>query len=178
MDLQIVETGNGGDLVKKTKDLLTIEGFQNMPYLAMFGGNVREDTPTRRIATQQNFDWWGNGLLMPNDQSLQFNSQTERALNTIALTSSGRALIEQAVAADLKFMKAFAQVAVAVSIVATDKLVIGVRLQKPDNLEQRDFIYIWDATLKELTLPYSAGNAPGVPPGNTGFDYNLDFNFI
>lgn len=177
MDVQVIETGNGGDLVKKPKDLLTIDGFQNMPYLAMFGGNVAEDTPTTRTPSQQNFDWWGNGLLMPNDASQQFNSQTERALNTIPLTSAGRARIEQAVIADLQFMKAFATVSVAVSIVATDKVVIGIRLVKPDNLEQVDQIYIWDATMKELSLPYQPGGKPGAITVN-GFDYFLNFNFI
>jgi len=40
MDLEIVETLNGGDLLIKNNDLSMIEGLQNMPYIGMFGGNV------------------------------------------------------------------------------------------------------------------------------------------
>ena len=39
-DLQIIENGDGGDAVLNGNDLSIIDGFQNMPYLGMFGGNV------------------------------------------------------------------------------------------------------------------------------------------
>lgn len=150
MDLELVLTGDGGDLIKTSKDLSVIFGFQNMPLLAMFGGNVKMSTPNTRIETEQDFSFWGNNLLMPQDTSIQFNSQTERALNTIALTSSGRALIQQAVENDLAFMKDFATVSVAVSIIDTDTVIIAIRLIQPDNLQQQNFVYIWSATRREL----------------------------
>jgi hypothetical protein len=179
MDLKVIESGgNGGDVVKTAKDLVVIEGFENMPYLAMFGGNLESSTPRGRLEGQQLFDFWGNNLVFPNNQSIQFNSETERALNNTALTSSGRVIIEQAVKADLKFMTDFVKVAVAVSIPTNDKVVIGVKLVQPDNLQSRQFVYIWDATRNELDLPYvpSTGAAPA--PGGEGFDYTLDFSFI
>ena len=37
MDLKLIETGNGGDLVKLGDNLELINGFQNMPYLAKIG---------------------------------------------------------------------------------------------------------------------------------------------
>lgn len=150
MDLQLVETGDGGDIVKKPKDLSVFFGFENMPYIAMFGGNVKQSTPITRLATEQDFSFWGNNLLHPGDNSIQFNSETERALNTIPLTSAGRILIEQAVKQDLKFMEDFAKVSIEVSIIATDVVVIGIRLQQPDNLQAQDFVYIWSATKQEL----------------------------
>ena len=58
MDLKLIETGNGGDLVKNSKDLEVIFGFQNMPYLALFGGNPGFSTPTQRPENSQAFDWW------------------------------------------------------------------------------------------------------------------------
>lgn len=175
MDLLITETFNGGDLIKKPKDLLTIEGFENMPYLAMFGGNLQADTPTLRLASEQAFDWWGNALLMGADQGLQFNSKTERILNQVSLTSNNRALIQQAVQDDLAFMRDFARVGVSVSILGTDRVLIAIRIIRPDNLEQRDFIYIWDSTLNELTVPYQPGS--GQPVLNEGFNYTLNFTF-
>jgi hypothetical protein len=180
MDLKVIEdAGNGGDLVRKGNDLSVIEGLQNMPYLAMFGGNVAANTTNKRIVTEQDFSWWGNAVLFPNNENIQFNSNTERILMTTPLTTRGRTLIEQAVKTDLLFMKEFCRVAVAVSIVATDKVVIGVRLQEPDNLQQRDFLFIWDATRSELTQIKDGnnGNAPA-PPSSDGFDYDLDFDFI
>lgn len=174
MDLKVIETGNGGDFVKVARDLVTINGFESMPYLALFGGNVAASSPNVRLETEQDFSWWGNSLLMPNDKTLQFNSDTERALNTIPLTSSGRVLIEQAVRRDLEFMREFAIVKVIVSIPATDKVIIGVRIEQPDNLQRRDFIFIWDATKNELDVPLipSVSGAPGT---QDGFNYLLDF---
>ena len=150
MDFEVVETGNGGDLVRKTKDLSVIEGFESMPYMAMFGGNLRASTPQTRIPTEEAFDYWANSLLWSNDSSLQFNSETERTLMNVALNSSGRVLIQQAIRKDLEFMRPFCEIGVVVSILSDDKVGIGIALRKPSNLQQKEFIYIWDATRREL----------------------------
>jgi phage gp46-like protein len=131
MDIALFETGNGGDLLLKGSDLAVYDGIQNMPYLAMFGGNVEQDT-RNRVTEEQSFDWWGNNLLMPSNQSIQFNSQTERVINTTALTSQGRVLIENAIKADLKFLQDLgAEVSVSVSITATDRIDVNVKIQQP-----------------------------------------------
>lgn len=174
MDLLIKETGDGGDFVRSKNDFKMIDGFQNMAYLAMFGGNTQASTPTQRIESQQAFDWWGNNLLMPNDQGLQFNSETERVLNKTPLNSSGRLLIEDAVRNDLKFMKEFGTVAVAVSIISDNRVAIGVQVGEPDNVQKREFIFLWDATLKELETVTDENSTVSVASGN-GFDYILDF---
>jgi len=150
MDLEVVETGNGGDLVKNPKDLSVINGFQNMIYLALFGGNVEASTPLVRIENEQAFDWWGNNLFFPNDASVQMNSETERTLNNVALNSSGCVLIEKTVKKDLEFMSDFATVTQEVTIVSTDRVKIEIKAVKLDNLQERVFIFIWDATDKEL----------------------------
>ncbi len=142
MDLQIIETGNGGDLAKNGNDLALVFSFENMPYLAMFGGN-KEAVTRPRIPTEQAFDWFGNSLFFINDQSIQFNSLTEKALDEIPLTSSGRILIENEIKKDLQFMQAFAEITVKTSIPATDTLLISIKIQEPDNLQAREFIYIW-----------------------------------
>lgn len=146
MDLQLIESLNGGDLVKTPKDLKVIYGLQNMPYLGLFGGNVEENTPDERIAGRQYFDWWGNNLLFPNDLSVQFNSNTERILNSVPLTSQGRVLIEEAVRSDLSFLRGIgeSEIRVAVSIVSDDRIIIAIEIG------QQISAYIWDATLQEL----------------------------
>lgn len=179
MDLKLKETFNGGDIVKATKDFVVIYGLGNMVYLALFGGNVEANTPQRRVSSEQNHDWWGNELLMNEDKGLQFNSDTERALITTPLTSAGRAQIQAAVARDLKHMKDFARVGISVAIIATDVVRIGVRVEEPDNLEARDFIFIWDATRGELVddLP-SRTISFALPISGNGLDYTLDFSLI
>lgn len=131
MDFQLFETGNGGDLLIKGSDVVVVDGIQNMPYLAMFGGNVEQDTKNK-ITEEQSFDWWGNNLLMPSNQSIQFNSRTERVINSTALTSSGRVIIENAIKDDLKFLSDFgAEVSVTVSITATDRIDVNIRISQP-----------------------------------------------
>lgn len=173
MDLALIENrGNGGDFVRKTKDLLVIEGFQNMPYLALFGGNKAASTPVKRIITEQAFDWFGNSLFIQLPAA-QMNSETERVLDNVALTSSGRVIIENSVKKDLAFMETFAVVTVVVTIPTVDKVRISITLRKPDNLQSKEFVYIWDQTKKELLDPYNPNNTPD--PVESGFDYFLDF---
>lgn len=151
MDLEVRETLNGGDLVKNPKDFSVINGFQNMIYFGLFGGNVEASTPLVRIPTEQAFDWWGNNLFFPNDTSVQMNSETERTLMNVALNSSGCVLIEKAIDKDLKFMADFATVTREVTIVSTDRVKIEIQIVRLDNLLERPFIFIWDATNMELT---------------------------
>ena len=153
MDVQVIESkGNGGDLVKTNKDIVTIEGLQNMPYIALFGGNVEASTPTERVESELAFDWWGNNLLLPNEPAPQFNSLTERTLQEVALNSARRIQIEEAIRKDLDFMSEFATVSVSASIISTDRVEILIRIQEPDNLEDNSFVFIWDATEQELTI--------------------------
>lgn len=176
MDLELVETLNGGDIIKTSKDVKVIEGFQNMPYLGMFGGNFEASTPKKRLATEQDFSWWGNNLFAPNNQAQWMNSQTERVLHNVALNSSGRQLIINAIKKDLEFMRSFCEIAVDVKIPATDVVLFAIRIRKPDNLQERDFIYIWDKTMSELTfIPELGGGS--IPARFKIFDFTFDFSF-
>lgn len=148
VDLKIIEEGNGGDIILTGKDFEQVAGFQNMPYIGLFGGN-HESTPVKRLESEQAFDFWGN-FLSPNDPSVQFNSLTERRLMEVALNSSGRIQIEQAVMKDLEFMKPFSGVDVSVSIEGIDRARIHIILTEPDNQERKEFIYIWDGTRQDL----------------------------
>jgi hypothetical protein len=132
MDLAVLETGNGGDLQLKGNDLAMVFGYENNVYLALFGGNVEQVTPPNRVPGTEDFSWWGNRLLMPSNQSNQFNSITERTLKTTPLTSAGRLIIENAVKKDLEFMAAFAKVKVDVVIVATDVVNINIETRQLD----------------------------------------------
>jgi hypothetical protein len=154
MDLRIIETGNGGDVLLSGNDLAVDYTFETMIYLALFSGNPGYSTPTDRLPTEMAYDWWGNTTLLPNQPLLQFNSLTEFTLNTTTLNSAGRITIQNAVIADLGFMADFAEITVAVVIPTVDTVNITIRLQKPDNLQETSFIFVWDATIQALTGAY------------------------
>lgn len=150
-DLNLLATGDGGDVLLKGHDLSVVYGWQNMPYMALFGGNVEQSTPALVLPEEQRKDYWGNALFHPNEPELQFNSLTEQILMNVELSSSGRLQIERAVKKDLEFMQAFAIVEVEVSITGIDRIQILIRFTKPDGLQQREFIFIWDNTTSSLT---------------------------
>jgi len=174
MDLQLVEAGNGGDLFLLGNDLAQVQGFENMPYIGLFGGNVEQSTPVTRVANEQDFSWWGNALLMPNLSTQQFNSQTERLLNNISLTSGNLPAIQNAVVADLQFMQPFAIIDVTVSIISVNTVKIAISIKEPGNLTAKEYLYIWDGTRGDLA------GAPNyfLPPAQTeqnGLGYLLEF---
>lgn len=150
MDLKVVETGNGGDAEKLGKDLAMVFGFENMPYLGMFGGNVQANTPSERIEGEQAFDWWGNNVFFPESPEQQYNSNTERTLNNVSLTSGNLLTIEEAVKQDLEFMSPFADITIDVSIIGVDKVKIFIRIIEPDNLQAKEYIFLWDAVKQSL----------------------------
>lgn len=150
MDLELTGNENGPDLIMKSRDLSVIEGFQTAIMLALFGGNVEQSTPTERVVGEQNFDWWGNSLLLPNNKSEQFNSLTERVLSTASLGSAGRIQIENAVKTDLEFMKSFAKIEVEVSVAGVNKVAIVIKVNQPNNIQGNQFLFMWDAAKKEI----------------------------
>lgn len=148
-DLKLIETGSGGDVCFDGRDLIVIEGFENMPYLGWFGGNIESNTQEFQDG-EERFDWWGNELLMAQNSKIQFNSDLERLLLNIALTSSSILQLDETIKSDLSFMSDFSNIEVSTNILSVDKLKISTKLKEPNNLESKEFVYIWDATKKEL----------------------------
>ncbi len=149
MDLKIIETGDGGDAVLTGNDFEMIDGFQNMPYIGMFGGNPGH--PTKEfLENEQRFDYWANSLVYQNEGNIQFNSLTEKLLSEISLTSASRLKIQETVKKDLKFMNDFSVIDVSVSIVGVDKVSIYIKINELSNVEQKEFVYLWDSTKQEL----------------------------
>jgi hypothetical protein len=129
MDLVLIETGNGGDLVLQGNDLAIATGYENIPYLSMFGGA----------------DWWGNEFL---DPAQQFNSLTESALKQYALNSAGRVEIEKAINADLEYIAANVpgtKVSVVTTIVSDNRLSIVI------TIDGQTFSYLWNPITGFLT---------------------------
>lgn len=83
IDALIQEKGSGGEILVRNAEVVTVAGFENLPYLCMLGGA----------------DWWANTFLDPAER---YNCQTEIALRNNPLTSAGRIAIENAIVADLE----------------------------------------------------------------------------
>lgn len=150
-DLNLLMSNDGGDIMLVGRDLSVIYGWQNMPLIALFGGNVAQSTPKLKAEGEQDFSFWGNNLFHPNDPQLQFNSLTERMLMNVNLSSAGRLQIEQAIKEDLAFMQAFAIITVDVQITGVDRIRITLRFQKPDKLQEQVYVFIWNATTGSIT---------------------------
>jgi hypothetical protein len=119
--------GNGGDIQKLGNDLALVYGNENQVYLALFGGNVEGNTPAV-LSTTYAGDYWANNLLWKNNPGRQFNSNTERVLNTQPLSSKGRLLIQNAVNDDLKYLIALgAAVTVTVTLPGINTVKIEIR---------------------------------------------------
>lgn len=180
MDIELFEDGNGGDIQLNGSDVKTIDGFGNMIYIALFGGN-KVSTPIKRIESEQSFDYWGNALLATNNPAIQFNSLTETALNTIPLSSSGRLQIEKAVLADLNFMRSFCEISVSTEIINVDRIKITIVLKELGNQQSKEFIYIWDGTRRDLIgrkpSPYINIIAPYIGVLATGGTITLDGDY-
>ena len=88
---------------------------------------------------------------MLKNENIQFNSDFERLLLNIALTSSSRIDIEETIKSDLKFMDKFSSVDVSASIIANDRLKILIKIMQPEGEQTKEFVYIWDATKNELS---------------------------
>jgi len=151
-DLALHETGNGGDIQLQGNDLVITGSIFNQIYMGIFGGNPVASTTGTELDTEQRLDWFGNGLLFQDEPEIQQNSTLERTLNEVALNSSGRLQIEEAVKADLAFLRDVAEISVETSVTDIDRIQITILAQEPDNIQEQAFIFIWDATKEEIII--------------------------
>ena len=126
-DLAFIETGNDGDLQLSGNDFAYVQGIDNMPYLASFGGNPGFVTKSK-IETEQSFDFWGNYLFHQDKPELQFNSLVEKKLQDVALNSSGRIDIENTFKKDLAFLAKYAKIEVVAVIQSDDVLKVTIKI--------------------------------------------------
>lgn len=172
-DVRLIETGDGGDVTLKGNDIQSIEGLQNMPYIAIFGGNPNQLTQGERTDIEA-FDYWGNFLFEPNNTAAWFNSRLEKVLKNTTITPQGVRLIETAINKDLNFMREFAEVTVSVSSPFVDRLKIDIILIQPEIGTNNIFTYIWNATNGELSEEQSnniISQGQGIALGNIlGFE--------
>lgn len=149
-DILLYESGSGGEIAVIGNDIALVEQIFQQCYLALFGGNIEASTLGNEPVTQIREDYWQNALFYNNDPGRQFNSQTERALNENALTSTGRVNIQRAVEADLQYFKTIADISVNVVILSVNKVQITIGIKQPGSQSGQSLQVIWDNAKQEM----------------------------
>lgn len=145
LDISIYETGNGGDMNLRADDIDIVKGFANQIYLALFGGNVEENTTESSSEQEQRKDWWGNELI----EGEKFNSNFERALLVNPLNSAGISALENAAKEDLKFLKEYGTLTIEGSLIGVGKFQLSVGIQEPDSKTTK-IKFLWDGAKQEI----------------------------
>jgi len=151
-DIHLFETGSGGDFAIVNDDLLMGESLYQQIYLALFGGNIQASTKPSYLASEERFDYWGNSLIWKDVKTKQFNSETERILGNVALNSSGRLSILQAVNNDLDYLKGVVDFTVEVGIESVSRISITVSFSEKTNQQDRVLQMVWNNSKNEVII--------------------------
>jgi phage gp46-like protein len=143
-DILIYESGDNGDLYLESSDIATVSSFSNCFYLALFGGNLEQNTTPDIADGEIREDWWGNAIV-----ENQFNSNFERALNNTAINTAGIKALEDAALEDLQFLTDLGDISVDVSILAENKISLEIYLKTANNSNKK-VKFVFDNFKNEL----------------------------
>lgn len=151
-DINLHESGNGGEMAIVSNDLLMGESLFQQVYLALFGGNVEAITRGDELITEERFDYWANSLFFSETPTKQFNSITERTINSVALNGQGRLSIINAVNEDLSYLTELLNYSIDVEILAVNKIRIIINFTPKSNQENRVLQLVYDNAKNELII--------------------------
>ena len=103
-DINLHESGSGGEMAIISNDLLMGETLYMQVYLALFGGNVEAVTRGDEIVSELRSDYWANPLFFSVQPNKQFNSLTEKTIQEIVFNSSGRLRLLDVINQDLSYL--------------------------------------------------------------------------
>lgn len=151
-DISIYESGDGGELLILNNDLALQESLYSQVYLALFGGNVEQDTKRNFLPTEQRNDYWANALLWSEETSKQFNSQTERTLETLVLNSAGRLSLIRVIESDLSYLSELLTYSVDVEFPKLNNIRIIVKFTPKTAQEDKVLQMVYDNAKNELII--------------------------
>lgn len=151
-DINLHESGNGGEMAIVSNDLLMGESLFQQVYLALFGGNIEAVTRGDELITEERFDYWANPLFFSEIPSKQFNSITEKTINSVALNSQGRLSIINAVNEDLSYLTELLNYSIDVQIFEVNKIRIIINFTPKNNQQSRVLQLVYDNAKNELII--------------------------
>lgn len=151
-DILIFESGDGGQISLVKDDIVLNEVLYNQFYLALFGGNLEANTIGNEIEGEIRSDYWANSLIFNQNPNMQFNSNTERVLDSVVLNTSGRLEIERAVNEDLAYLKNLVNFTTNVYFEGTNKVIIEVAFTEKSNQQEKTLQLVYDNAKKELII--------------------------
>lgn len=151
-DINLHESGNGGEMAIVSNDLLMGESLFQQVYLALFGGNIEAVTRGDELITEERFDYWANPLFFSEIPSKQFNSITEKIINSVALNSQGRLSIINAVNEDLSYLTELLNYSIDVQIFEVNKIRIIINFTPKNNQQSRVLQLVYDNAKNELII--------------------------
>ena len=144
----LYEDGNGGQMVLRNNEIIHTRSIATLAYLKMFAGNVSEKTRKENNTGELRSDWWAND---PVDNSEKWiNSETEKVLRGIVISSSSRFDIEQAVKNDVKDLEGLGSVDVSVTFPSPNYVRIIITITEPNAKSSNRLIVTWDASRNEI----------------------------
>lgn len=154
IDFVLYETLDGGSkfFYDKKKDLQTTRSLFTYVYVLILGGNVEASTTGAEQPREKRSDFWGNSAFYPNSPEKWINSNFERAINTIELSSVGRIKLEQALKDDLKRLRIYGEVTASVDITGNNRIRANIGLK-----DVGVFTLTWQANLDEEILTKDDG---------------------
>ena len=145
-----------------------VNSIINMPFLALFGGNVEQSQPVFRNNGEVLKSWWGNSHGISNE-----NSETERFLRTMVLSTSTPERLKKIVERDLSFLLPYVDVFVEVSIPTVNRVHIDIVLTDKQTGKTTETTYIWDSLMRDFER---ANDDEDLDASVSGLDYILEFN--
>jgi len=144
-DVLLFNTPDGGEINIKNGIVELTGGFETAVYLALFGGDNRDDT-----TIDNKFNWWGN--VVEPDPVFHYRSITQYNLLNLLPISSNLVTLENGVVSDLQRfidIKAFDSVNVDVSFVGLRKIKIVIDIAANGENIKLEYLENWKAQEKE-----------------------------
>lgn len=151
-DINLHESGSGGEMAIISNDLLIGETLYQQVYLALFGGNIEASTRGDEPFGNERFDWWGNSLFFAENPNKQFNSETEKTITNLVLNSSGRLRLLQAVNSDLEYLNELLDYEVEVFFNDYNRVKIEVKFKPKGTQENKVLQLVYDNAKNELII--------------------------